>query len=238
MAPFSVPAPVPGEPVVLPAEAPPVLGDFLGYRGGDRYVAIYFEQGLLRLDDGGVRDQADQTAWRHYAASPIAQLMLAAIRLGSPAEDATHWLLLDRQTDRLTAGRAADIAAVIAAQPHTRDRFNPLVAPGADVVRRTDPELLAANRPTDGPFWRRSLQRERALYTALDRHVERQHAAVVRDGIAGLRAEVADRTAAVGTGPADAAPPRPFTDAGWLTSPSRAQEAAPADPATAAVELA
>ncbi|WP_433616791.1 hypothetical protein ACQP2P_15840 [Dactylosporangium sp. CA-139114] len=237
MAPFSVAAPQPGEPVVLPAEAPPVLADFLGYRGGDRYVAIYFEQGLLRLDDGGVRDVADQVAWRHYAASPIAQLMLGEIRLGSPAEDATHWLLLDRQTDRLTAGHPADIAAVTAAQPHTRDRFNPILAPGADVVRRTDPELLAANRPTDGPFWRSTLQRESALYAALDRHVERQHAAVVRDGIAGLRADVADRTAAVSG--AAAAAPRPFTDPGRITSPSRAQEAAPSDdPAPAEVELA
>ncbi|GAA1574382.1 hypothetical protein GCM10009827_115300 [Dactylosporangium maewongense] len=235
-----VPTPRPGEPVVLPADAPPVLGDLLGYRGGDRYVAIYFEQGVLRLDDGGVRDEGNATGWRQYAATPIAGMLLGGVQLGNDREDATHWLLLDRQTDRLTVGHAADIAALVAAQPHSRDRFNPVLAPGADVVRRIDPELRAANEPSDGPFWRSTLQREAALYAALDWHVERQYAAVVRGGIASLRADVADRAAGVGT-PGTTTESAPLFDGvGWraASTSSLGEVASPVvDSTSAGVEL-
>ena len=183
--------PEPGVLAELPITAPAVLLDALGYRGGDQYVAVYRgPQGAVWLDDGVRRDGGDLLAWHRFATHRVTE-PLARYDLGGAGHDATERLLVDRDTNRLSVGRAEDVAEVLAGQPHTRDRLTGLrtvePAPGGAL----HPDVRAARAPT-GPGWQAQADRAGRLLDALTRALDgsevQQHAADVVSGIGALSA--------------------------------------------------
>jgi hypothetical protein len=164
--------PRPGQAVILPVGAPPVLFDALDYRGDDRHVAVYCDPtGTLWLDDGASRDEADQSGWRHYARHPLTQHILAGYDLGGAGRSAAHWLLADRITHQLSVGLPDDTARVLAAQPHTRSKLTGALTPRWEPYPDGHPP---ANAYTPGGDWRDDVHRTTALHEEIDRFLNHQ----------------------------------------------------------------
>jgi hypothetical protein len=91
--------------IALPFDLPPAFLDRLGYRGDRRIVAVYFEPGVDEVaftDDVQGLVGADHDVYWELTRQPQVRAWLTerAINLGNSDWPATHWLLIDRATDR------------------------------------------------------------------------------------------------------------------------------------------
>ena len=98
----------------LPFALPPMFAEQLGYRGDRRFVAAYWESAG---DEVTVRDDAflacglgDWFPWTQFFHQPgvSSWKMRNNINLGSSDESATHWLIVDRVTERGFVAPAED----------------------------------------------------------------------------------------------------------------------------------
>lgn len=92
----------------LPAAAPPVLPEVLGYEGEARYIAGYWMPGgdEVIVDDGMLSFTGEWLAWLVYIGHPSVNRVLSAYNLGSSDEEAEHWLLIDRTEHKAYIGPA------------------------------------------------------------------------------------------------------------------------------------
>ncbi|MGI5243197.1 hypothetical protein [Dactylosporangium sp. CA-139066] len=197
--------PAPGVLAELPITAPAILLDALRYRGGDQYVAVHLgPRGAVWLDDGVRRDAGDLLAWHRFATHAVTE-PLARYDLGGAGHDATERLLVDRDTNQLSIGRAEDVTELLARQPHTRDRLTGLRTVDPAPGRVLDPDVRAARTPT-GPGWQAQAARAGQLLDALTRALDgsqlQHNAADVVAGIGALSARTSTQlrgTVAAGT---------------------------------------
>ncbi|MGI5185527.1 hypothetical protein ACQEVZ_55720 [Dactylosporangium sp. CA-152071] len=231
--------PRPGELAALPIAAPAVLLDALGYRGGDQYVAVHVgPRGAVWLDDGGRRDEGDLLAWHRFTTHPVTE-PLTRYDLGGAGRDASEWLLIDRDTNQLSVGRAEHVAEFLADQPHTRDRLTGLLTAKLVPTRAVDPDVRAARTPT-GPGWQANADRAGHLLDALTRALNgsqvQQDAAGVVAGIGALSAFLHDQgTTAPGTAASVFTRPDRSDGAAWqpAAQPVGVWSTADPDPAAA-----
>jgi hypothetical protein len=93
------------DPVPLPFPLPPRFAEQLGYRRDRRFVAAYWDAG----DEVTVRDDSylasglgDWFPWTQFFHRPELRLWRAThnINFGNSDEPATHWLIIDRNTNQ------------------------------------------------------------------------------------------------------------------------------------------
>ena len=90
----------------LPFELPPNFLEQLGYRGDRRFVAAYWEPAgdevTIRDDTSLASGMGDWWPWTHFFHQPEVTLwkMRNQINFGSSDEAATHWLVVDRETNQ------------------------------------------------------------------------------------------------------------------------------------------
>ncbi|MGA9774250.1 MAG: hypothetical protein WBV94_34800 [Blastocatellia bacterium] len=103
---------------LLSATAPPMLCEAVGYSGSARYVGFYWTPcgDEIIYTDGRVSADGHWHAWllfiRHKAIAPHLQ----GYNLGSSDEEATHWLLVDRETCAMYIGEPGEAMAVLREQ--------------------------------------------------------------------------------------------------------------------------
>lgn len=98
---------------ILPIEAPPALAETLGYGGQARKVGFHWGAGdEAYYQDGYLSTQAEWDAYLLFVRHPLITPLLQRYNLGSSEEEATHWLLLDREAQQLAIAQA-DIARQI-----------------------------------------------------------------------------------------------------------------------------
>jgi len=84
-------------------EPPAALAETLGYNGNARSVAFYWGAGdEAYYDDGRLSNQVDWDAYLMFVRHPLIVPELQEYNLGSSEEEATHWLLLDRENGQIT----------------------------------------------------------------------------------------------------------------------------------------
>lgn len=102
----------------LAATAPPMLCEAIGYPGRARYVAFYWTPSgdEVMYSDGQLSTDGYWHAWllftRHKRVAPH----LESYNLGNSDEEATHWLLIDRETYALYAGAPGEVLRVLREQ--------------------------------------------------------------------------------------------------------------------------
>jgi hypothetical protein len=86
-----------------------MLEEAFGYHGPSRWVAFYWTPSgdELVYDDGTVSADGSWVAWLTFLHHPRIAPALHSYHLGSSDDDATHWLLLDREMRILSIGTAA-----------------------------------------------------------------------------------------------------------------------------------
>src|SRR5262245_4577598 len=96
---------------LLSLPVPPMLEEALGYHGPSRWVAFYCTPSgdELVYDDGTVSADGSWFAWLTFLHHPRVASTLHSYHLGSSETDATHWLLLDRETRTLSVGLPAEV---------------------------------------------------------------------------------------------------------------------------------
>ena len=111
--------PAVGELVRLPLPLPPTLLHAAGYRGGARYVALFWMPygDELMLCDGAVTSTGWWPAWTTLAQHPLGRVILGPYELGSSETEAVHWLLADRHDATLEVGAERDVRQFLATQP-------------------------------------------------------------------------------------------------------------------------
>ena len=98
--------------------APPMLAEAIGYPGRARYVVLYWTPygDEVIYTDGRLSADGHWHAWllftRHRTIAPHLQ----AYNLGSSDEEATHWLLVDRETCVLYVGTPGEVLRVLRGQ--------------------------------------------------------------------------------------------------------------------------
>ena len=98
--------------------SPPILAEAIGYPGCSRYVAFYWTPygDEVMYSDGRISADGHWHAWllfiRHKSIAPHLQ----GYNLGSSDEEATHWLLVDRETCRMYVGTPGEVYPVIRGQ--------------------------------------------------------------------------------------------------------------------------
>ena len=102
----------------LGIQAPPMLAEAVGYPGRARYVALYWTPygDEVIYADGHLSADGYWHAWllftRHRTIAPHLQ----AYNLGSSDEEATDWLLVDRETYALYVGTPGEVLRVLRGQ--------------------------------------------------------------------------------------------------------------------------
>lgn len=102
----------------LAVQAPPMLCEAVGYPGPARYVAFYWTPcgDEIIYSDGRLSADGHWHAWllftRHKEVAPH----IAPYNLGSSDEEATHWLLVDRETYALYVGTPGEVLRVLRGQ--------------------------------------------------------------------------------------------------------------------------
>jgi hypothetical protein len=91
--------------IPLPFELPPNFLESLGYRRDQRLVAAFWEPAgdeLTLRDDRWAWCGAHHWPFLDWRRQPVVQqwLRINRINLGNSEEPATHWLLIDRDTDQ------------------------------------------------------------------------------------------------------------------------------------------
>lgn len=119
----------------LAALCPPMLCEAIGYPGSARYVACYWTPcgDEVMYSDGRISADGHWHAWllftRHKGVAPH----LAPYNLGSSDEEATHWLLVDRETCALYIGTPGEVLPVLRGQ--YADQEQPREAHGEGIPR-------------------------------------------------------------------------------------------------------
>jgi hypothetical protein len=89
-----------------------MLEQAIGYADQARFVAFYWMPGgdEAMYDDGHVSGDGEWTGYLAFVDHPAARLRLAGYRdkLGSSDAQATHWLILDRETRALSVCEAVE----------------------------------------------------------------------------------------------------------------------------------
>lgn len=104
--------------------SPPMLAEAIGYPGCSRYVAFYWTPygDEVMYSDGRISADGHWHAWllftRHRTIAPHLQ----AYNLGNSDEEATHWLLVDREACALYAGMPREILPVLRGQYADQDQ--------------------------------------------------------------------------------------------------------------------
>jgi hypothetical protein len=102
----------------LVVAAPPMLAEAIGYPGRARYVAFYWTPcgDEIIYSDGRLSADGNWHGWlvftRHRTIAPH----LAPYNLGSSNDEATHWLLVDRETCVLYVGTPREVLRVLRGQ--------------------------------------------------------------------------------------------------------------------------
>jgi hypothetical protein len=101
----------------IDAECPPMLAEALGYEGPLRHVAFWRSPAgdVLRYTDGETQGEGTLVAWLTFVEHPGVWPRLIGYGFGSGSEPARHWLLVDRQERRLSAGTPRAVARFLAA---------------------------------------------------------------------------------------------------------------------------
>ena len=103
---------------LLAATAPPMLCEAVGYSGSARYVGFYWTPcgDEIIYTDGRLSADGDWHSWllfiRHKSIAP----QLEGYNLGSSDEEATHWLLVDRETHSLYVGTRGEVHQTLRGQ--------------------------------------------------------------------------------------------------------------------------
>jgi hypothetical protein len=101
----------------LPMGPPPrqLFDDPLGCPGARRLVALYWSRAIRApmLHDGFLERVGNPDPYRIWRHHPRVIPHLADFNLGDIAEQAEHWLLLDRLSRLLYAGRMAEVREVL-----------------------------------------------------------------------------------------------------------------------------
>lgn len=119
----------------LAVQAPPMLVEAVGYPGPARYVSFYWTPcgDEVMYSDGRLSADGHWHAWllftRHRAIAPH----IAPYNLGSSDEEATHWLLVDRETCALYIGTPGEVLPVLRGQ--YADQEQPREAQGEGIPR-------------------------------------------------------------------------------------------------------
>ena len=93
---------------------PPMLEAALGYTGTARYVAFYWGAGdEVYWDDGWSSADGEWAGWLAFTRHPSVSQVLTPYLFGDSDTEATHWLLLDRETRTCSIGTAAAVAQVL-----------------------------------------------------------------------------------------------------------------------------
>jgi hypothetical protein len=102
---------------VIDAECPPMLAEALGYEGALRHVAFWRSPAgdVLRYADGETQGEGTLVAWLTFVEHPGIWPRLIGYGFGSGLEPARHWLLVDRQERRLSAGTPKAVTSFLAA---------------------------------------------------------------------------------------------------------------------------
>ena len=102
----------------LAVQAPPMLCEAIGYPGPARHVAFYWTPcgDEIMYSDGRASADWHWHAWllftRHNSIAPH----IAPYNLGSSDEEATHWLLVDRETNALHVGTPVGVLRALRGQ--------------------------------------------------------------------------------------------------------------------------
>lgn len=99
--------------------APPYFAKTMGYHYGRKWVAFYWSPGGDELEfyDGQQSGTIYWFGWLRFINHQLVQAFLKDYNFGSSENDATHWLLLDRQTRSFFVGLKKDVQ-------HFLDLFN------------------------------------------------------------------------------------------------------------------
>lgn len=94
-----------------------MLVEALGYEGRLRHVAFWRSPAgdVLRYADGETQGEGTLAAWLTFVEHPSVWPHLIRYGFGSAAEPATHWLLVDREVRRLSAGTPQALTRFLAA---------------------------------------------------------------------------------------------------------------------------
>jgi hypothetical protein len=117
----------------LAVQAPPMLCEAIGYPGPARYVAFYWTPcgDEIMYSDGRLSTDGHWHAWllftRHKRVAPH----IAPYNLGNSDEEATHWLLIDRETYALYVGTPSEVLRALRGQ--YADQAPAIEAQGDDV---------------------------------------------------------------------------------------------------------
>lgn len=132
-------------------DAPPMLGDAVGYRGDSRFLALHWEHDAdaLAYTDGSQTGYGDWINWLAFAEHKHVAPRLAPYDIGDRGADASHWLLLDQESASLYAGRAEDVRRFVITAATLRQSKHPAPADyRPDTVTTFNPQDEPA--PTDG----------------------------------------------------------------------------------------
>lgn len=117
----------------LAVQAPPVLCEAVGYPGPARLVAFYWTPcgDEIMYSDGRASADGHWHAWllftRHKGIAPH----IAPYNLGNSDEEATHWLLVDRETYALYVGTPGEVLHALRGQ--YADQAPAIEAQGDDI---------------------------------------------------------------------------------------------------------
>jgi hypothetical protein len=140
-----------------PTLVPPMLEEAIGYFRNARLVAFFWGGGdEVYYTDGHLTTCGDWDAYLEFVHHPLVLPHLHRYNLGSSEEEATHYLLLDREQ------RLLSVAPVVFAEQLLRQQWGPEPAQTEPLIV-TPEELgqltqeLTANRPTPEQitaYWR------------------------------------------------------------------------------------
>lgn len=104
----------------LHVPVPPQLEAAVGYRGDARYFAIFWQPvgDEAIVTDGRVSQDGCWWGYQAFVDHPVVMLALAGLRydLGSSDSEATHWLVIDRETRTASLTPCAEAEQFLADQ--------------------------------------------------------------------------------------------------------------------------
>jgi hypothetical protein len=102
----------------LAVQAPPMLCEAIGYPGRARFVAFYWTPygDEIMYSDGRLSTDGHWHAWLLFTRHKWVAPHIAPYNLGNSDEEATHWLLVDRETCALHVGTPGEVLCTLRGQ--------------------------------------------------------------------------------------------------------------------------